>query len=153
NDSLKALLSAWLLSSFSRPVWFENLRDFVRYCLIAVLLSPALSAFAGAATRLPLGDRFGVAWTHWFFGNALASIIFTPLLVIMLRAQRKAGIDFLGRLTEGVVAAAGLLITGYLTFHGGLSGQGFPPFLLYLPVPFLLWAAVRFGPVGAPVSL
>src|SRR5215470_5467876 len=37
NDSLKSLLSAWLLSYLSRaPVWFENLRDFLRYFLIAV---------------------------------------------------------------------------------------------------------------------
>src|SRR5262249_42339261 len=37
NDSLKALLSAWALSSISAsPRWFESLRDFGRYLLIAV---------------------------------------------------------------------------------------------------------------------
>jgi PAS domain S-box-containing protein len=152
NDSLKALLTAWLLSYLSRaPVWFENLRDFVRYFLIAVLLSPGLSAFAGAATRIYLGDSFGTAWRNWFLGNALASIILTPLLIVIVTTRGKAGINTIGRLTEALLVAGGLVTAGYLAFHGGISG--FPPSVLYLPVPFLLWAAVRFGPAGAPVSL
>jgi PAS domain S-box-containing protein len=159
NDSLKDLLSAWLLNSLSSPlVWFESLRDFIRYFLIAVFLSPALSAFAGAATRiyagagvrLYFGDAFWVACRNWFLGDALASIILTPLLVIMITARRKAGID-IARLVEGFLAASGVMIAGYVAFQRGMSG--FPPFLLYLPVPFLLWATVRFDPTGAPLSL
>jgi PAS domain S-box-containing protein len=152
NDSLKTLLSAWLLTSFSSSlVWFESLRGFIQYFLIAVLLSPGLSAFAGATARVSFGDAFGHVWISWFLGDALTSIILTPLLVILITARRKAGIDTVGRLTEGLLAAAGVTIAGYVAFQHGIGG--FPPFLLYLPVPFLLWAAVRFGPGGAPVSL
>jgi len=152
NDSLKALLSAWLLRALSlSPSWFGNLRDYGRYLLIAVFLSPGVSAFAGAAARVYLGHSFWIAWRNWFLGDALAGIILTPLIVVMITAQRKAGIDWVRRSIEALLAVAGLLIAGYVAFQSGLSSAS--TFLLYLPVPFLLWAAVRFGPAGAPVGL
>src|SRR5215813_7838448 len=56
NDSLKGLLAAWFLRSPARPpVWLENLREFLRYFMIAVLLVPAASGFAAAPTRVYLG--------------------------------------------------------------------------------------------------
>jgi integral membrane sensor domain MASE1 len=39
-----------------------------------------LSAVAGAASRVYLGDDFVVAWRNWFLGDALASLVLTPLL-------------------------------------------------------------------------
>ena len=52
NDSAKGLIVAAALRSFLRnPVRFETVRDFALYCLFAVLLVPAASAFGGAAAR------------------------------------------------------------------------------------------------------
>src|SRR5215471_7166252 len=82
NDSLKGLVSAWLLHSPARPpVWLESLREFLRYFVIAVLLVPAISGFVAAPTRVYLGDRFWTAWCNWFFGDALANLMLTPLLI------------------------------------------------------------------------
>src|SRR5262249_56544136 len=38
-------------------------------------------------------------------------------------------------------------------FTGPASIETKAPALMYLPLPFLLWAAVRFGPRGATASL
>src|SRR5262245_31435726 len=44
NDSLKALLSAFLLRrTLSDPPWLKTFRDFASFVLVAALLSPALS--------------------------------------------------------------------------------------------------------------
>jgi integral membrane sensor domain MASE1 len=40
-----------------------------------------------------------------------------------------------------------------LVFRGPAAGEGSVPVLVCLPLPLLLWAAVRFGPVGASTGL
>src|SRR5439155_1378773 len=57
SDSLKGLLSAWLLRRSSQDrAWFDNLHEFGRYFLVAVVLGPGLSAFASAASSSVLGN-------------------------------------------------------------------------------------------------
>ena len=45
-----------------------------------------------------------------------------------------------------------LLVVGFSMFDLRAAGAGMAPAPLYLPLPFLLWAALRFGPAGASVS-
>jgi PAS domain S-box-containing protein len=154
NDSLKGLLSAWLLRRISRPtLWLDGLREYTKYFLIAVILSPALSALAGAATRVYIGDDFGRAWRNWFLGDALASLVLTPLLVCLVIGHRSLGQYSKKFVAAGLSITASLTLAGYITFNRGLGGQSYPPFLLYMPVPFLLIAAVFFGPIGASLTL
>jgi two-component system sensor kinase FixL len=155
NDSLKAYLSALLLQFFLKnPTRFDTLRDFLIFVVIAGLLSPAVSAFEGALSRHLLGNKFWPAWEEWFLGNALASIILTPLVLYWviggwqaLRSQR------LRIRIEAFLAFAGLALSAYIAF-GKKSPTSYPsPILLYAPVPFLLWISVRFGPRGASTAL
>ena len=52
------------------------------------------------------------------------------------------------RYVEFALLAVGLGGTLYLTHTWATVGAGRIPFQLYAPLPFLLWAAVRFGPGG-----
>lgn len=146
NDSLKALISATLLMRGSSVhKWFESVRGFMKYLLIAVALSPALSATGGALTRGFLGTPFWPAWRQWFLGDALTALVVTPALYCFLRDFRRIGRTGPARRIEGFLMFFGLVMGAYFAF--GLLGH--PPamlLLVYLPVPFLLWAAVRFGP-------
>ena len=54
---------------------------------------------------------------------------------------------------EGFVMISGLLIVGHYTFSDAKFVPATTPSLLYWPFPFLLWAAVRFGPLGASTSV
>src|SRR5262249_22503644 len=54
---------------------------------------------------------------------------------------------------EAVMLAIGLLTVGIVLFAGEYSESNALPARLYAPLPFLLWAAVRFGPGGASASL
>jgi len=154
NDSLKGLLSAWLLRHVSRPpVWLERLREFIRYFVVAVLLVPAISAFAAAPMRMQVGDRFWTAWSNWFFGNALASLMLTPLLICFITEHRRYTRLKVKRYAMALLIVAGVISGGYVALNLASSNQSNTPFLWYLPVPFLLWAAVSFGPMGASASL
>jgi two-component system sensor histidine kinase UhpB len=81
-----------------------------------------------------------------FFSNVLATLTLVPVIVTWWRG----GIPSLGmvrwkRYLEGALLIIGLLIVGVVTKG---SGPNTTPALLYLPLPVLLWAAIRFGPKG-----
>jgi PAS domain S-box-containing protein len=57
------------------------------------------------------------------------------------------------RLAEGAVLALGLVGAGWLAFDGHLQTPYDLLVLFYAPVPFLLWAALRFGLRGASGAL
>jgi C4-dicarboxylate-specific signal transduction histidine kinase len=54
---------------------------------------------------------------------------------------------------EGAVLVVCLLAVGVLIFEGEDAGPSAIPALLYAPLPFLLWAAVRFGPRGTSTAI
>ena len=150
NDSLKGLLAAFLLRrGAGQNMWFDDLRGFVKYGLVAVGLAPALSALGGAAARVALGAHFWTAWKQWFLGDALANLMLTPALFCLLRDFRSIGRAKWTRHVEALLITAGLIFGAFVLFDPEFEGLNDPALVLYLPVPFLLWAAVRFGPLGA----
>jgi len=150
NDSLKGVLAAWLLRRGSEQnVWFDSLRGFVKYGIIAIGLAPALSAFGGAAARAAIGADFSIAWKQWFLGDALANLVLTPALFCLMRDFRNIRDAKWTRHLEALLITAGVIFGAFVWFDQNFEGVDYPALLLYLPVPFLLWAAVRFGPLGA----
>ncbi len=155
-DSGKALFTATALKHFIRnPMRFETVRDFGVYCLFAVLLAPALSAFAGAAARLPLGQElYWSGWEQWLLGDALANLIITPAIFYwVVGARENTSIGPETRWLEGALLIAGLILTSYIAFQSEGGGTAFAGSRLYAPVPFLFWAAIRFGVRGASAAI
>jgi PAS domain S-box-containing protein len=152
NDSLKALLAASLLRrrSDDRP-WFHTLNGFLTYLIVAVGLVPALSAFVGAACRVQLGAEFWPAWRQWFFGNALPNLSLTPALCCLFLDMPSVMHAPKTRRIEILLIILGLLVGAGIAFNNGVGDLQYPLWLLYLPVPFVLWAAIRFGALGTSV--
>ena len=153
NNALKSLLSAWLLRRASRDrSWFDNLHEFGRYFGVTVVLTPALSAAVGAAARSVLGSVFWATWERWFLADALAGLVLTTFILITVNYKRFLLSNSLPHIKASLIAA-GLTLAGLLAFEYRPRGADYPPFMLYLPVPFLLWATMDFGPIGASCSL
>lgn len=55
------------------------------------------------------------------------------------------------RLWEIVCWSIGFAVSVYVAVS--FAQTGYAPIALYLPVPFLIWAATRFGPIGASSAL
>jgi PAS domain S-box-containing protein len=148
GDSLKGLFSAYALERvLGRSFRLNSLRALNIFVVIAAVLAPTLSAFAGAAARSALGYNFGKSWYEWFLGNALAALLITPALVYWFTNYS----ELKPRLTEFTLLIGGLtLVLGdaFLVPHAGYA-----PLLLYAPVPFLIWAAARLGPIGTSTAL
>ena len=150
-DSAKGLVAAMALRRFLRdPIRFESVREFVLYCLFAVLLVPTASAFGGAAARHLLGYPYGPAWEQWFLGNALTQLVVTPVIFYwVLGAPRNAPARFATRWAEGALLTVGLIVSATIAFDTEAGRTGFAEPRFYAPVPFLFWAAIRFGMLGA----
>lgn len=92
-------------------------------------------------------------WSQWllvFLSNFLLFLIAIPLLAIArTRGASIARSATAARYTEFALLVLGLLGTVIGLFGMQLSHQ---PALFYAPMPFLLWAAVRFGPGGLSFS-
>ena len=122
---------------------------------LAGLAAPFLSSFADAAAVATLrGEPYWEVWRTRFFSNVLTELTLVPTLVMVI----SAGPGWLRRATlrrwaEVALLAAGLLMTGALVFESPFTILGMlrPPLALLLP--FLLWAAVRFGPGGLSLAL
>jgi PAS domain S-box-containing protein len=154
NDTLKVLLAAVLVRRFApRPLRFTTLRAVGIYLTCAVLAAPVLSAFIGAAGRSALGTPYWQAWWTWFLGDALASLVLTPAIVMWVTASRD-GLRSLSQqqVVETSLLGAALLVVGWLFVFSRLA-LVIDDAVYYLPIPLLVWAAVRLGPRGIASAL
>jgi PAS domain S-box-containing protein len=155
NDSLKGLTAAALTRRVlrGRAIRFDSLHVLWAYGFAAVLVAPALSAVGGAAAWAMLGKDFWTTWRHWFLGDAIANLVCTPLLLALVRESRSLAGASAFRYLEALTLFSSLLLTGSFAFREGIGSAGLTNPLVYLPLPFLVWAAVRFGPPGASGAL
>ena len=156
SNSCEALIGAGLMRYLVRgPIRFTTLRNVGLFCLCVVFIGPFLSSFLDAAF---------VVSNHWgkdgywelirirLFSNALAALIIVPLIVTWattgISALRTAR---LAHYLEAGVLFFGLLLVGYAVLYEFRAGVDLA--LLFLPLPFLIWAAVRFGTLGASAAI
>ncbi|MGB9476726.1 MAG: PAS domain-containing protein, partial [Candidatus Udaeobacter sp.] len=156
SNSSEALIGAGLTRYLVRgPFQFTSLRNAAIFCLCVVFAAPFLSSFLDAAF---------IRWNAWgqgsywelirirFFSNALAALIIVPLVVTWARN----GILALRRAGRGRLLEAGLMLLGLLSISLPVL-YNFAPSrdsaLLFLTLPFLIWAATRFGSLGASTAV
>lgn len=158
SNSVEAVLGAAgvRLLAPGRP----NLDTFRRVNIFvgcAALFAPFASSFLDAAfvTLNHWGDAgYWYVWRIRFFSNVLAVLTLVPAIIAIgqrgISARR--GVSR-GRIVEGVILTSMLLAVCGFVFTGRPVAIHAVPALLYAPLPFLLWAAVRFGPAGASGGL
>jgi PAS domain S-box-containing protein len=157
SNALQAAFGAIAFQYFAgeRPA-FDRLKTVVSFIAIAGLAVPALVAVLATGLFDALGWKED-SWTTWrirFQSNGLAVLTITPLVVHTWskRASLTSKLS-LHRTLEAAALGAGLFFAGYwISATPGSESQGSLP-LLYLPVPLLLLASVRFGLVGACLAI
>lgn len=154
-DAAKGLITALALRHFNKNVFrLETLKELGSFLLFAVFLIPAVAAFAGAGTRQLLGNNFWASWLQWFFGNVTAQLIITPaLLYWIIHPPWKNPFPPKKRFIEAIILTFGLILSGYISFHLESGPIGIAEPLFFAPIPFLFWAAIRFGMPGASGSI
>jgi PAS domain S-box-containing protein len=156
SNSCEALIGAgsirFLIGS---PVRLDRLRNVAIFCLCGVFLGPFLSSFLDSAFVAMNHWGEGRYWEIWrirFTSNVLATLTVAAFIV----TWATGGIDSLRqlsrrRLLEGICLLLGLITISFVLFNGTVPEKDSA--LLYVPLPFLLWAAVRFGSQGATAAI
>jgi signal transduction histidine kinase len=147
NDVAKGLLTAHLLQyAIGNPIRLNTVRRYAAYLGIAVLLAPMLSGlFGGLLRHLALGHPFWPAFGQWSLGDALANLVVTPTLLLWLSREYRG---LRPRLLEAIVWGIGFAccLCYAVLFDGSVLA-------IYAPFPFLVWAALRLGTIGASSGL
>jgi two-component system sensor kinase FixL len=160
TNCAEAALVAGLFRALSRDAPRINTLHRLTLFGLAAGIGTLLSSFAdAAAVHRFVGEPYWNVWRHRQFSNVLAQLTIVPTAVAVARDLPRwfHGVSW-RRIAEASCLGMGLIATGLYSFLEGLprlqqltliSNQA--PLALHLP--FLLWAAVRFGTAGAGVTL
>src|SRR5713101_1338643 len=148
GNTLEGVVGCYLVSRFAGGQHaFKGAQDIFKFAFLAGMVSTTVSATVGVTT-LALGGfadwaMYGAIWSTWWLGDAVGAVVVTPFLLLWrenprLNWNHKQIIEF-------VFWFLGLFFTAWIVFGGRFhSGQKNYP-LEYFCVPFLIWAAFRFG--------
>ena len=156
GNTLEAASAAFLLHRFvGNRSPLNSPRDVLRFVLIAGVFSPALGATIGNAS-LCLGGaadwrNFGSLWLTWWLGDGSGALIVAPFLLSWIeepyrRWSRRS-------LLEAALLLFLLSVVAFTVFGGSLLPRVVNYPVGHLTIPFLLWAALRFGPCGASSAI
>ena len=147
TNCLDAMLGATAVRFVTRGRWrLDSLRGLLAFVVLGALLGPALISFLDAGITVWTGwsASYWTAYSTRLRANSLTNLIVVPTVVAAL------GVGFapwrqtsLRRVGEAIGLFAGLMVVSGVVFSAPAGGR---LALIYLPIPFLLWAAVRFGP-------
>ena len=155
TNCLVAILNAWGVQRFLKePPWFGTLRNASIYVFVTAGIGPAVAAIGGAFVQILSGEPIESYWTYWgnwYMSNALGSMTLGPVFLTWFDRRSWAERVNLRRMTEAALLGLGLGVVCAVVFHSGRGTveSGFLPALLYSPLPFILWAAIRVGQRGA----
>jgi signal transduction histidine kinase len=150
GSTLQALLGAAMVRRLVGLEFLDHPEQVVRFvtveaacCVIASTMGTGSLSLAG----LVAPSAFSFTWLTWWLGDLMGVLIFSPVLLSLRRAHLqwpKPGL----RPWEFLLHLSGILMVGYATFA---SGSRLP--LFFLLIPFVLWAACRFGRTGVSLSI
>jgi integral membrane sensor domain MASE1 len=148
GNTLEGVAGCYLVKRFVRgPGVFERAQDVFKFAFLAGIVSTTISATVGVTT-LSLGGFadwtvYGLMWRTWWLGNGVGAVLVTPLVLLWRENPR------LNWSREQIIELAllflGLFFTAWIVFGGRFHSEvkNYP--LEYMCIPFLIWAAFRFG--------
>jgi diguanylate cyclase (GGDEF)-like protein len=148
GNTLEAVLGAYLVNRFAGGRHaFDRTQDTFKFALFAGIVSTTVAASFGV-TSLSLAGfapwaNYGPIWATWWLGDAAGIVIAAPLLILWSAAPRPRWQR--AQFLEAFILLACLIVAGLVVFDGFLLPQTANYPLEYVCIPFLIWAAYRFG--------
>ncbi len=153
SNCAEALVGAMTTRSvIGAPVKFDRIGKLGAFFVCGVFLAPFLLSFVDAGFVAMNGWGNEGYWTVWrmrFCSNAFAQITIVPAIVTMSSVRSACvGAPRAFYVQAGTLLIGALLANAFVFLADRVGTRELFPALLYVPVPFLLWAAVRFGVRG-----
>ncbi len=137
GSTLQALAVSWGIRRFALS-FFDHVRQALLFLLIACVFT-VIAATVGVSSlyvsELILPSRVGINWIAWWLGDAVGILVITPWILAFgrhhsNRGAQKTAESWLFFILFGL--ASGLVFRTHFTDS-------------FLILPFIAWAAVRFG--------
>jgi len=157
SNSSEALLGALCITRYrSGRSLFDSVRGVLAFVVFGLLVAPLATSFLDAASVVITGwgkNYWALSGTR-FLTNALAELTLVPAIVLWgtngLFWIRNSPLI---RWVEAAFLAIGTVAISVFVFSSHPGSPNAIPALMYAPLPFLLWATVRFGSGGLSLSL
>jgi diguanylate cyclase (GGDEF)-like protein len=148
GNTLEGLVGVYLVTRFANGRnAFKRGQDTFKFAMLSGLLGTMVAATFGV-TSLSLGGfahwaDFRDIWLTWWLGDGVGAVIVAPLLILWVADYRLRW--RWTQLGEMLALIMGMILIAEIVFCGLLfrAPRNYP--LEYLCVPFLVWAALRFG--------
>jgi signal transduction histidine kinase len=158
SNSFQAVIGAALIRYFlPGEIRLDRTKHLATFLVFGAFLAPFLASFLDAAMVKFNAWGTNTYWDLWkvrFLSNVLATLTLVPFILEWVQADYKR----LARAAPVRYAEALLLLivlfgVGYLVFNAQRTSFVNRPSSLYWPLPFLVWATVRFGLRGVTTVL
>jgi len=149
SDTLDVFVAVFCLSyAFVGVPRLNSVRALARFSLCAVILPPLIGA---CFVALAIGRaNYWVSWRISFFSEAIVYLTLMPAILGWFGKGPAQDKGSHANYLEATLLTVGLVSFGYLAFAAPRRYNS--EAILYALVPFLLWAALRFGTTGVSSS-
>ena len=148
-NCLRTFVGAYLMRHFvGTAIRLSRRWEIAGLLIFGGLLSPLLSATLGSWSYTCSSEpsSFLGDWVNWWLSDGLGTVLIAPLLLTWtpttFRSKRWRRLGELGLML--ILTALGAHFIFHQTAHEGVIAA-----LVYLVFPFVLWASLRMGPLGA----
>ena len=138
------------------PPQLASLRNMGAFILLAGVVATAVACVVAVWLFLLTGwaSDFWLVWRQRTLANVFAIVTIPPVIVLafagqLVGAQHATWRSYL----ELALITMGVLVVGIPVFGLESPGPSNVPALLLMPLPFLMWAAVRVGVGGTGLTL
>jgi signal transduction histidine kinase len=135
---------------------FDSIRGLGIFLAFGVVAAPLVTTFLDIA-MVELTGRSGDYWTLWIIrlaSNMIANLTVVPTALFLARHRfswfRRSPFE---RWFEAVVLIFGVVFVSVLVFQREVAVANHISILIFAPLPFLLWAAIRFGTGALSASI
>jgi len=151
GNTIEGLVGAYLVNRYANGTRvFARAQDVLKFAILAGLFATAISATIGTISLiwggLALQSDFMTVWSTWWLGDATGILVVAPLLILWSTSPKPTW-------TPAQVAESGFMLLSAVlvavTVFGNeafTDAENYP--LEFLIVPWIIWAAFRFGQRG-----
>jgi len=158
SNCCEVLISAGMIRLLlPGPLRFDSMRRTWIFFVCGGFIGPLLSTFidAGFVVANAFGpESFWEIWRMRLVSNVMAALIIVPVIVgatpMNWAALRKTSGK---RRAEALFLTLVLCAVSISVFCKSPGGTWTTPIFVYVPLPFLVWAAVRFGPRASSTGI
>ena len=154
------VLKRWEPSLFS----FDRLHDVLVFLGTAILVPGFASlALVTAVSNICSEDtirlhgwsvNFWHSLSRMWLTNTVSFLVFVPVILLFVSRGRFWVRDMKAKqYAEASLLVSLLLAAGYLIFGSGYANASWQPAAFLIPLPLLLWAAIRFGSAGNSLAI